>query len=45
MNDILRPITPDGKVGFDQYNKLVWKRQEASSLDDSSLSHRALRGA
>lgn len=26
MNDILRPITPDGNVGFDQYDQLNWKR-------------------
>lgn len=28
MNDILRPVTPDGMIGYDQYNQLFYWRQE-----------------
>lgn len=38
MNEILRPITADGMVGFDAFNQLNWKRQEGQYTVSSIIA-------
>lgn len=38
MNDIVRPITADGSVGFDGFNQLVYRRHEGEWIVTSIIS-------
>jgi hypothetical protein len=28
MNDIVRPVTDDGQIGYDEYDQFIWKRPQ-----------------
>lgn len=38
MNKIVKPITPDGKIGFDEFDQLTYERQERDCSIYSPIS-------